>query len=157
MTCGLPTAIMKRREFITLLGGSAAWPLAARAQQGERMRRVGLLMNTTSEESEAQSHVAAFQQGMQENGWSVGRNLRVDLRWGAVTLTSRAATRRSWRRFHRTRWWRLAALQYPRYRGQATRYRSYSRSRSIRSVPGSWPAWPSPEATPQALRSSNTA
>src|SRR5262245_48202242 len=93
MTCGLPTAIMKRREFITLLGGSAAWPLAARAQQGERMRRVGLLMNTTSEESEAQSHVAAFQQGMQENGWSVGRNLRVDLRWGGADtdLTRRHA------------------------------------------------------------------
>jgi putative ABC transport system substrate-binding protein len=72
---------LKRREFITLLSGAAAaWPLAARAQ--ERVRRVGVLMNATAEEPEAQSYVAAFQQGMQEAGWSVGRNLRVDLRWG---------------------------------------------------------------------------
>ena len=74
---------MRRRQFITMLGGAAAaWPLAARAQQRERMRRVGILMNAAAEDSEAQSHVAAFQQGMQELGWSVGRNLRIDLRWG---------------------------------------------------------------------------
>ena len=73
---------MKRREFITLLGGAAAaWPLAAGAQQ-ERMRRIGILMNATAEEPEAQTYVAAFQQGLQEFGWSVGRNLRIDLRWG---------------------------------------------------------------------------
>ncbi len=71
---------MKRREFITLLGGAAAWPLAARAQ--ERIRRIGILMNATAEEPEAQTYVAAFQQGLQEFGWSVGRNLRIDLRWG---------------------------------------------------------------------------
>jgi putative ABC transport system substrate-binding protein len=83
---------MKRREFITLIGGAAfAWPLAADAQ--ERMRRVGVLMNTTSEEPEAQSYLAAFQQGMQELGWSVGRNLRVELRWGGgdADLTRRYA------------------------------------------------------------------
>jgi putative ABC transport system substrate-binding protein len=73
---------MKRREFITLLGGAAfAWPLATRAQ--ERVRRVGILMNLAADDSEAQTYLAAFQQGMQELGWSVGRNLRVDLRWGA--------------------------------------------------------------------------
>jgi putative tryptophan/tyrosine transport system substrate-binding protein len=71
---------MRRREFITLLGAAAAWPLTARAQ--ERARRVGILMNAAAEDSEAQSYVAAFQQGMQELGWSVGRNLRIDLRWG---------------------------------------------------------------------------
>ena len=72
---------VRRREFITLIGSTAiAWPLAADAQ--ERMRRVGVLMNTTAEEPEAQSYLAAFQQGMQELGWSIGRNLRVDLRWG---------------------------------------------------------------------------
>ena len=74
---------MKRRDFITLAGGAAAtWPLAVRAQQAERVRRIGILMNATAEEPEAQTYVAAFQQGMQEFGWSVGRNLRVDLRWG---------------------------------------------------------------------------
>ena len=83
---------MNRRSFITLLGGvAAAWPLAARAQ--ERMRRVGVLINATAEEPEAQSYVAAFQQGMQEFGWSVGRNLRVNLRWGGgdADLTRRYA------------------------------------------------------------------
>jgi putative tryptophan/tyrosine transport system substrate-binding protein len=74
---------MRRRAFITLLGGAAAaWPLAARAQQTERARRVGILMNAAAEDSEGQSYVAAFQEGMQELGWSVGRNLRIDLRWG---------------------------------------------------------------------------
>ena len=73
---------MTRRELITLLGGAAAaWPRAARAQQGERVRRVGVLINSTPEETKAQSYVAAFQQGMQEHGWSIGRNLRIDLRW----------------------------------------------------------------------------
>jgi hypothetical protein len=92
---------VKRREFITLLGGAAAaWPLAAHAQ--ERIRRIGILMNATAEEPEAQTYVAAFQQGLQEFGWSVGRNLRIDLRWGAATPTARAGTRRSLRRFRRT-------------------------------------------------------
>jgi len=75
---------MKRREFIALLGGAAAaWPLAARAQQRERMRRIGVLMNLTPDDAEGQARLAAFLQGLQEAGWAVGRNVRVDLRWGA--------------------------------------------------------------------------
>jgi putative ABC transport system substrate-binding protein len=70
---------MKRRNFITLLGGAAAWPLAARAQ--ERVRRVGVLMNTTSDEPDSQARVTALAQGLQEAGWAVGRNLRIDTRW----------------------------------------------------------------------------
>jgi len=73
---------MKRRAFITLLGGAAAWPLAARAQQREQMRRIGVLMNLTADDAEGQGRLAAFMQGLQEAGWSVGRNVRVDLRWG---------------------------------------------------------------------------
>ena len=74
---------MKRREFITLLGGAAAaWPLAAHAQQREQMRRIGVLMNLTADDAEGQGRLAAFMQGLQEAGWSVGRNVRVDLRWG---------------------------------------------------------------------------
>jgi putative ABC transport system substrate-binding protein len=74
---------MKRREFIALLGGAAAAgsPLTARAQQGERMRRVGVLMRSPADEPEAQARLAAFQQGLQEAGWAVGRNLRIDSRW----------------------------------------------------------------------------
>jgi ABC-type uncharacterized transport system substrate-binding protein len=74
---------VRRREFITGLGGAAVWPLTARAQQRERMRRVGVLMNIASDDPEAQARLAAFLQGLQEWGWSVGRNVRIDYRWGA--------------------------------------------------------------------------
>ena len=74
---------MRRRELIALLGGAAAWPLAARAQQGERMRRVGVLMHSTSDEPEAQARIAEFLQGLQGAGWEVGRNVRVDTRWSS--------------------------------------------------------------------------
>jgi len=71
---------MTRRAFITLLGGAAAWPVAVRAQQGERVRRIGVLMNLAADDPEAQVRLAAFHQGLQELGWTVGRNLRIDTR-----------------------------------------------------------------------------
>ena len=72
---------MKRRQFIALLGGAtAAWPLATHAQQTDRVRRVGVLMLTSSDEPESQTNIAAFLQGLQETGWAVGRNLRIDYR-----------------------------------------------------------------------------
>jgi len=74
---------MKRRDFMTLLGGAAVWPLAARAQQPERMRRIGVLMNLTADDPEAPGRVAAFAQGLGELGWTIGRNVRIDYRWGA--------------------------------------------------------------------------
>ena len=74
---------MKRREFITLLGGAAvAWPLAAQAQQRERMRRIGVLLNSAADDPAAQSRLTAFLQGLQELGWTHGRNVRIDIRWG---------------------------------------------------------------------------
>jgi putative tryptophan/tyrosine transport system substrate-binding protein len=74
---------MKRRDFITLLGGAAvSWPLAGRAQQRERMRRIGVLMNLAANDAEGQARLAALLQGLQEAGWAVGRNVRIDLRWG---------------------------------------------------------------------------
>jgi putative tryptophan/tyrosine transport system substrate-binding protein len=80
---------MKRREFITWLGGAAAaWPLAARAQQPERMRRIGVLMNLAADDPEGQARIAAFHQGLQEWGWTLGRNARIDVRWGAVDAES---------------------------------------------------------------------
>ena len=76
--------MMRRREFITLLGGAAAaWPLAARAQQPEQMRRIGVLIAQAAEDPESQANVTAFAQGMQESGWIVGRNVQVEYRWGA--------------------------------------------------------------------------
>ena len=75
--------MMKRREFITLLGGTAAWPLAARAQQDGRVRRVGVLMTTAADDPEGQARLAAFLQGLQQLGWIDGRNARIDTRWAA--------------------------------------------------------------------------
>jgi ABC-type uncharacterized transport system substrate-binding protein len=74
---------MRRREFITLLGGAAAWPLAARAQQPERMRRIGVLMNTAADDPESPVRLASFLHGMQQLGWTDGRNVRIYARWGA--------------------------------------------------------------------------
>jgi ABC-type uncharacterized transport system substrate-binding protein len=75
---------VKRREFITLLGGAAVtWPLAARAQQRERMRRIGVLMSARPDDPYQTTYLSAFMQGLQERGWTIGRNVRVDYRWGA--------------------------------------------------------------------------
>ena len=75
---------IKRREFITLLSGTAvAWPLAAGGQQPERMRRIGVLMNLASDDAEGQARLAAFHQGLQQLGWTVGRNVQIDYRWSA--------------------------------------------------------------------------
>jgi len=73
-----------RRKFLATLGGAAvAWPLAARAQQGSRMRRVGVLMSTAADDPEGQARLAAFAQGLQQSGWTVGENVSVDVRFGA--------------------------------------------------------------------------
>ena len=78
---------MKRRAFITLIGGAAAaWPLATRAQRGERMRRIGVMMSQAPDDPEAQARNAAFLQGLQELGWTVGQNVHVDYRWGATDV-----------------------------------------------------------------------
>jgi putative tryptophan/tyrosine transport system substrate-binding protein len=73
---------MRRRQFITLLGGAAAaWPLAARAQQRERMRRIGVLLPATADNAEYQAWVGAFLQELAKSGWSIGHNVRIDIRW----------------------------------------------------------------------------
>src|SRR6516225_12086170 len=74
---------MRRREFITLLGGAAAaWPLPARAQQPEQLRLIGVLMNRAADDADGRARLAAFQQAMKDLGWSDGRNIRIDTRWG---------------------------------------------------------------------------
>ena len=80
---------MRRRQFITLLGvgvggAAAAWPLAARAQQGERMRRIGVLLPAAADDPEWQARLGAFLQGLQQLGWSIGRNVRIDARWATT-------------------------------------------------------------------------
>src|SRR6516165_659120 len=74
---------IERRKFLATLGGAAAWPLAARAQQGERMRRIGMLTSLAADDPQMSARDAAFWQALQELGWTVGRNLRVEQRWGA--------------------------------------------------------------------------
>jgi putative ABC transport system substrate-binding protein len=78
---------MKRREFITLLGGAAAWPLAARAQQSDRMRRIGVLMPLAADDLEARARLAAFMQALQQLGWTDGRNMRIETRWGGLNAS----------------------------------------------------------------------
>jgi putative ABC transport system substrate-binding protein len=73
--------MIRRREFIPLLGGAAAWPLAAGAQQGDRVRRIGVLMSGVESDPQAKSNVAAFSQALAGLGWIDGRNVRIDLRW----------------------------------------------------------------------------
>jgi ABC-type uncharacterized transport system substrate-binding protein len=75
--------VTSRRDFVTLLGGAAAWPVAAKAQQGDRMRRIGVLAALPADDPEAQDRNAAFLQRLGELGWTVGRNIRIDYRWGA--------------------------------------------------------------------------
>ncbi|MFL5030959.1 MAG: ABC transporter substrate-binding protein, partial [Xanthobacteraceae bacterium] len=74
---------MRRREFITLLGGAAVWPLAVHAQQGDRIRRIGVLMSVAAGDAEGQARFTAFVQGLQELGWTDRRNVHLDSRWGA--------------------------------------------------------------------------
>src|SRR5215471_8895345 len=80
---------MRRREFITLLGGTAAgWPLAVRAQQGERMRRIGVLLPASADDARFQTFVGAFLQELQSLGWSIGRNVRIDTRWATANAAA---------------------------------------------------------------------
>jgi putative ABC transport system substrate-binding protein len=82
----------RRRAFITLLGGAAVWPLAARAQQGEQMRRIAVLMNNAEDNPEGQARSAAFLQGLQARGWTEGKSLRIDWHWTAAMSGAFAAT-----------------------------------------------------------------
>jgi putative tryptophan/tyrosine transport system substrate-binding protein len=74
---------MRRREFVTLLGGAAAWPLAARAQQPDRVRRIGALMGYAQSDSEAQANIAGFRDGLQKLGWTEARSVHIEYRWAA--------------------------------------------------------------------------
>jgi putative ABC transport system substrate-binding protein len=87
---------MRRRQFITLLGGAATWPLAVRAQ-GDRVRRVGVLMSTGERDPESQLRLGAFREALQKLGWAEGRNLRIEYRWGGGSIESAPTRPNSWR------------------------------------------------------------
>src|SRR5262245_10902032 len=76
--------LIQRRELIVTLGGAAAWPLAASAQQAERMRRIGVLMAFAEDDREYQANLTAFQEELQKLGWIEGRNVQIDYRWAAL-------------------------------------------------------------------------
>ena len=78
--------MIRRREFITLLGGAVAWPLAARGQQGDRVRRVGVLMGPDENDPLAKSQVSAFTQALSDLGWTDGHTARIDFRWGRTDI-----------------------------------------------------------------------
>jgi putative ABC transport system substrate-binding protein len=83
-------AQLRRREFITLAGGTAAWPLTARAQQDERMRRIGVLASFAEDDPEMRARLAAFRQGLEKLGWSEGRNVRIETRYAPAAKTDQA-------------------------------------------------------------------
>ena len=118
---------MKRREFITLLGGAAAaWPLAARAQQAGRTRRIGVLINPAADDPEGQGRLAAFLQALALLGWTVGRNVRIDYRWPRAIPTALAEARRNWSRSRLTSSWPLRLRASRRYNRPLARCLSYS-------------------------------
>jgi putative ABC transport system substrate-binding protein len=92
-------ASMRRREFITLVGGAAAWPMVARAQQNERVRRIGVLVASPADDAEFQARIAAFNEGLAQLGWAEGRNVRIDTRWATTNaddLRKHAAELAAW-------------------------------------------------------------
>ena len=103
------TVRINRRETITLLGGAAAWPLAARAQQGGRMRRIGVLMSSDENDSEHKRRLSAFTQALAGLGWTVGRNVRIDLRWGGGDTNRIRALAQSWSACNPTSSWHPGA------------------------------------------------
>jgi putative tryptophan/tyrosine transport system substrate-binding protein len=149
---------MTRRQFITLLGGAAAWPLSARAQQVERMRLIGVLVASTADDSVFQARVAAFQQGLAQLGWTDGRNVRLDIRW--------ATTNADDLRQHAAELAALAPDVLVAATGTATTAPLLQATRTVPivfvividpSVPVSSRAWRGRAATPPGSRCSNTA
>ena len=148
---------MRRRDFLGVLGGAAAaWPLAARAQQPERMRRIGLLLAAAADDAEYQTRLAAFMQGLQQSGWTIGRNVRIDTRWATANADGI--------RRHAAE---LAALapDVILAHGISTIRPLLQATRTVpivfpfvsdRSPPASSRAWGGRAATPQALLVSNT-
>jgi hypothetical protein len=130
---------VKRRAFISLLGGAAAWPLVARAQQGERARRIGVLMAYADSDAEAQAWVAAFREGLQKLGWTEGRDVAIDVRW-ATGETEAIQLRKNSSRQDPKSFWRQAHLLPRRCFNKRGVSQSFLRSFPIRSAAASWQA-----------------
>ena len=114
---------LNRREFITLLGGAATWPLAARAQQGDRVWRVGVLMPFYENDPEIKLRYSAFTQALGDLGWIEGRSVRMDLRWAGDTAIGRGRSRRSWSACNPTSSWQARPRRPPPSSGKRGRSR----------------------------------
>src|SRR5262249_16383013 len=134
---------MRRRDFIKAVAGSASfWPLAVRAQQGERLRRIGVLIPGASDDREFQAHLAAFLQGLQQLGWVGGRNVRIDTRFGAADADLIFVNRRwSWWGSGRTSSWLIAPTRCLPCCRRPALFRSFSRPSPIRSAPAMSRVW----------------
>src|SRR5262245_15020980 len=115
---------MQRREFITLLGGATAWPIAARGQQGERMRRIGVLTGTRAEDPDNKTRLAAFEQALEQPGWTLGRNVRINSRLLGAMPPRAANKPKNWSRSRLTSSCPLAAFRQHRCFRRRTRCRS---------------------------------
>ena len=147
--------MMTRREFITLLGGAAAWPLVARAQQAGQVRRIGVLMNMAADDPQGQARVAAFRQVLQQQGRS-DRNVRIDTRWGENDVDRERQYAAELVTLAPDVLLGSGTVSVRRCRRPLAPCRSCSWVSLIRSAQGWSTAWPGRAATPPALWSSNT-
>ena len=140
---------MKRREFITLLGGAAARGRSRRARsRASGCGAIGVLMASAADDPEAQARIAAFLQGLQQLGWIVGRNVRIDIAGRQATTSAFANTRRNWLRSRRTSLWPVAAKPWRRCSRLPAQFRSCLRVSPTPSAPASSRAWRGRAATP---------
>ena len=149
--------MIRRREFITLVGGAAVWPLAARAQDRERLRRVGVLLPATADDAGYQARVGAFLQGLQQLGWRIGQNVQVDIRWATpdADVIRRHAAELAAQAPHVILAFGASTVG-PMLQVLA-RCRSCSRLPPIRSAPALSRTWPGPRGMPPGLWHSNSA
>src|SRR5262245_32673034 len=127
---------MKRRDFITLLGGAGAWPLAAQAQPRERMRRIGVLVNFPTNDTVARARIGAFQDVLQQLGWRKPSICARNIAGLRVATTSWLRLRKNWSRSRRRSSWGLAVRPWWLCEGQPARYPSYSRWSLTQSTQG---------------------
>ena len=146
---------MKRREFITLLGGAAGWPLAARAQDATPARLVGVPMATAADEDQ-EAGLGAFLQALKQLGWVEGRNVRFDIRWAKPKPLKLADMRPNWRRSLQISFLRTGRLPCNLCCGKHVLFQSCSTTSPIRSALASSIVWRDRVGTPPGLFSSNT-